>query len=645
MEGNLVCRLCLYNNEDIVSIFGESQREAKLHEKLLQYLNLDVKEDDTLPKLICMKCFQTVENFHLFYQEVAQNQTVFAYSSQPGMIVISDQNSHTTYILREEEIGQQSCIDISNDLQQYGGPSSSSTGSETGHQKVTLVQLPNHQVTATVLGTVDTSGGIMLSTGGDENGSLGILNSELPTYDEAQKCKEQQQAASVMKEELDIKIVVDEPEEEGRLDDVLDFQQSLRSVQNDEEHKFDRSPEQSSMQEMLNDGDFNVDEDEDDVDDDDDDDDNALEEDHKNESLTGETRAPSVLDFKVFPQKLIQSNRLIVRGKYLSMLIASFYDLSCDLCSENREDGSYKFSTLESFVNHFKDEHDANGYVWCCNQRIAKPRMMALHMARHLQPEAFKCPECGKSMTTPKILQYHIQNHRPEEERPLKCNLCPRRFSYGSALVSHNQSHLPEVERTRNVCDECGRSYSSAKTLAEHVTARHTKMEPLAYVCHICAKRFTSKSNLGYHLTTHQPKIHQVQCDQCNKWLKNKLCLRKHMVQHSMVRHKCNLCDYSALNMQCLKNHMRVQHTNLKPFACDVCGKSFKLKNTLLNHEVQHTGLKKFSCEFCARTFASSGNYYAHRKRMHPQELAVQKKRKEEEENEFRKKTLLAESK
>lgn len=235
-------------------------------------------------------------------------------------------------------------------------------------------------------------------------------------------------------------------------------------------------------------------------------------------------------------------------------------------------------------------------------------------------------------MTTPKILQYHIQNHRPEEERPLKCNLCPRRFSYGSALVSHSQSHLPEVERTRHVCDECGKSYSSAKNLAEHIAARHSRTEPLAYVCHICAKRFTSKSNLTYHLTTHQPKIHQVQCDQCKKWLKNKLCLRKHMVQHSMVRHKCNLCDYSALNLQCLKNHMRVQHTDLKPFACDVCGKSFKLKNTLLNHQVQHTGVKKFSCEFCARTFASSGNYYAHRKRMHPQELAVQKKRKEDEE-------------
>ncbi|XP_001650982.2 transcription factor grauzone [Aedes aegypti] len=635
MEGNLICRLCLFNNEEIVSIFGDRQREAKLQEKLLQYLNLDVKEDDPLPKLICMKCFQTVESFHAFYQEVAQNQAVFAYSSQPGMIVISDQNSHTTYILREDEIVQQSCIDVDENLQQQfalaGSSSLVDSGASEGHQKLTLLQLPG-QVTATVLGTV-----------GDAD-SLRVINSELPppTYDEAQKRKEEQHVASAMKQELQLDIVdrLDDAEEDERLEDI---QPILPSGDSGEPYPATISPDSDSkplIEDYLGDEvhDVDVEEEDDDVDD---------EEGFVIETLNNEEELDELpfKDYKEFPKKLINANRLTVRGKELSTLIAKFYRLTCELCDEGSECESEKFSTLEAYLAHFKDIHGVKGYVSCCNQRIIKPRLMAMHMARHIQPEAFKCVECGKLMTTPRILQYHIQNHRPEEERPYKCSQCPRRFSYASALGSHSQSHLPELERTKHVCDECGKSYSSAKNLAEHTSSQHSKIESLAYVCHICAKRFTSKSNLTYHLTTHQPKIHQVQCDQCQKWLKNKLCLRKHMVQHSMVRHKCNLCDYSALNLQCLKNHLRVQHTDSKPFACDVCGKSFKLKNTLLNHQVQHTGVKKFSCEFCARTFASSGNYYAHRKRMHPQELAVQKKRKEDEENEFRKKTLLAETK
>lgn len=86
-----------------------------------------------------------------------------------------------------------------------------------------------------------------------------------------------------------------------------------------------------------------------------------------------------------------------------------------------------------------------------------RPRAMALHMARHLQPNAFKCTECHKMLTSPKILKYHMQNHRPESERPLACSQCPRRFSYSSALVAHAITHQPEDQRAIHICDECGK--------------------------------------------------------------------------------------------------------------------------------------------------------------------------------------------
>lgn len=307
-----------------------------------------------------------------------------------------------------------------------------------------------------------------------------------------------------------------------------------------------------------------------------------------------------------FPTELIKDGKLIIKGKELSKLIARFYRLECELCDLRK-----KFRKFTGLMSHFKTEHSMKGYVTCCGQKIVKIRQAAMHMASHIQPEAFQCKACNKLLTCPKILQYHIQNHLPEHERNLACPEpgCTRRFSYQSALATHSISHLPDTERSTFCCETCGRKFSTAGRLSAHVSVVHSKnIIRKEFTCEICSKNFLCKSNLSYHLTTHKNFEFQVECTICKKWLKNKICLRKHMTVHSEIRHFCDICDYSAANKQCLMNHKRVQHSDTKSFTCDVCLKSFKLKNTLTNHVNAHNGLRKYSCEFCLKTFVSSGN-------------------------------------
>lgn len=146
--------------------------------------------------------------------------------------------------------------------------------------------------------------------------------------------------------------------------------------------------------------------------------------------------------------------------------------------------------------------------------------------------------------------------------------------------------------------------------------------------------------------TIHQPREKgQMQCTECGKWLMNSRCLKSHMILHSNISYSCTICEYVTKKKILLNRHMMsqvmkiiyliecelnlfqnvFQHSEEKPFECDLCGKSFKLKRALTIHVAKHGSAKTFQCSFCDRKFNSSTNFYTHRKSAHPRELAAMK--------------------
>ncbi|XP_052871939.1 transcription factor grauzone-like [Anopheles cruzii] len=537
------CRLCLYTTGEMIHIFDERACEAKVCEKLQVHLSLSVKKESSLPKHICLKCWQRVEAFEEFYREVADNQVILAFNAQPDTIVYQEPSTKPAYIAEEITYATVAVEPIASPVSENGPPSYD----EVQQSKVA------HRIT-------------------------------IQTVQEANEGAEEPCYVEVQIEEADNRLE-EEPATEDGSDRASDFSDhDVDTVDIDEESA----------------------------------------------------------DNTIIIPKLLQDGKFVVRGEQLRKYMEKFYDLECDICNHG------EWQTIEELFDHYRTVHNTAGYVECCGRKMRRLKVMATHMATHVQPEAFECPICRKIMTSQQTLRLHIKNHLPEEKRPLQCSQCPRRFSYSSVLAAHQASHQSKEQSTLIVCAICDRSYRSTKGLQEHMAAVHSEQQPDGSgpaVCHICAKQFSNRCNLAYHMTTHQPPLHQVQCEECGKWLKNKICLRKHMIQHSQIRHQCEQCDYSAVNVQCLQNHIRVKHSNKRPYVCGECGKAFKLKTNLQNHLVQHTGVHKYACEFCSRKFASSGNYYVHRKRMHSEELARHKKQKEEEEREFRERTILAKTK
>lgn len=177
-------------------------------------------------------------------------------------------------------------------------------------------------------------------------------------------------------------------------------------------------------------------------------------------------------------------------------------------------------------------------------------------------------------------------------------------------------------------------SYDTPGGLSTHKKIAHSgKIQIQSNVCHICAKNFATRTGLNEHMETiHQPREKgQVQCNECGKWLMNNRCLKTHMILHSDAEFRCNQCDYITKKKILLNRHLLTQHSNDKPFVCNLCGRAFKMKRALTVHIAQHGSTATFKCPFCERKFNSSTNFYTHRKNSHPNELAELKQRKEEE--------------
>ncbi|XP_055449493.1 zinc finger protein 42 homolog [Psammomys obesus] len=101
----------------------------------------------------------------------------------------------------------------------------------------------------------------------------------------------------------------------------------------------------------------------------------------------------------------------------------------------------------------------------------------------------------------------------------------------------------------------------------------------------------------------------------CEKKLRDKSALRKHMLVHGPRQHVCAECGKAFMESSKLRRHFLV-HTGEKPFQCtfEGCGKRFSLDFNLRTHVRIHTGEKPYMCPFddCQKRFVQSNNMKIH---------------------------------
>ncbi|XP_061399963.1 zinc finger and SCAN domain-containing protein 2-like [Musca vetustissima] len=164
--------------------------------------------------------------------------------------------------------------------------------------------------------------------------------------------------------------------------------------------------------------------------------------------------------------------------------------------------------------------------------------------------------------------------------------------------------------------------------------------EPIAIRCDICQKVYHDRHALYTHKRySHMPDEKKIQCPLCSHRTSRRQALKVHIElkhgpqmaeKYCNVTPKerkpfaCNLCERSYGRRDDLGRHMKTKHINPKektpkaikdttPFLCAECGKSFSSKKMLNSHLRVHTGDRPYPCDICDKTFKRVKDVKTHR--------------------------------
>ncbi|KAJ6641729.1 Transcription factor grauzone [Pseudolycoriella hygida] len=387
-----------------------------------------------------------------------------------------------------------------------------------------------------------------------------------------------------------------------------------------------------------------------------------------------------------------------------------FFSMKCDICGD-------PFDTYLSSLKHFRAAHKRRGYLTCCGNKFHRRIGMVNHIKYHLNPDAFSCHQCDRKFVNQGALALHLANHEPISSRAFKCDFCQKSYAREALLIRHKYfvhspakcvecdisypskskltTHLRNAHQLKGTSTEVGRNeelsqcicqgcwnntrtfhifyeevelqqenYWNSVDAVDHnvctdlikqepketemqfdlnlVKSEETLMESSAVIFKMHQdesidssdyisneqiqtnisplkdvdeekdeKRTNSLSKLTTHIkNAHKPKVSTVRvCDICGKDFANKYTLLTHMQErHSAVNTPevpCDICGNWLKNQSILKSHMK-RHQESVPAECSQCGKMVKSKFSLSKHINYVHGEKKHQCSICSKSFRKS---------------------------------------
>ncbi|XP_055709894.1 zinc finger protein Gfi-1b [Phlebotomus papatasi] len=132
------------------------------------------------------------------------------------------------------------------------------------------------------------------------------------------------------------------------------------------------------------------------------------------------------------------------------------------------------------------------------------------------------------------------------------------------------------------------------------------------FSCIKCEKNFSTAHGLEVHARRSHNGKRPFACELCNKTFGHEVSLSQHRAVHNVEKvFECKQCGKAFKRSSTLSTHLLI-HSDTRPYPCSFCGKRFHQKSDMKKHTYIHTGEKPHKCQVCGKAFSQSSNLITH---------------------------------
>ncbi|XP_049881499.1 zinc finger protein 287-like isoform X2 [Pectinophora gossypiella] len=243
----------------------------------------------------------------------------------------------------------------------------------------------------------------------------------------------------------------------------------------------------------------------------------------------------------------------------------------CNLCGRTYRD-------INHIIGHIPAH--TNEKLHCsfkCGFSSSHVTCLKVHERVHRGDFKYKCEHCGKGFQVKTWYDEHQNIHNGL--KPFSCDICGQAFHLKRYVYKHRTKAHPGAVSGPNrfICLSCSKPCDNKTALNEHMFLEHGIVTQ--FLCDICGNTFSSADNLKSHKLIHL-EIKPHNCSTCNKTFSTRDHLKRHQVSHSGERpYVCDDCGRKYSQRSSLMKHMR------KHNKCIKCDKKFTQSAQLIKHQ------------------------------------------------------------